>query len=246
MSVIGGSGLGDHAVQVHGLSVTRGGEEVLRGLSFSITTGTVCGLLGPSGCGKTTLMRALVGVQSNVAGSLRVFGAPAGEASLRRRVAYLTQVPSVYGDLTVRENVEYFASILAITRAEVDRVIDRVELTPLAYRLARRLSGGECARLSLATALLGAPRLLVLDEPTVGLDPLLRRDLWKLFNELAADGATLLVSSHVMDEARHCSDLLLLRDGRLIAQETPAGLVRRAGTTDLDDAFLRLVQESVR
>jgi ABC-2 type transport system ATP-binding protein len=234
------------AVSAEGLSVARGGIEVLHELSFTIAAGRVTGLLGPSGCGKTTLMRALVGVQQNVSGSLRVLGVGAGEPSLRRRVSYLTQVPSVYGDLTVLENLEYFATILALARTEIEEVLDSVELAALAHRTVRRLSGGECARVSLATALLGAPQVLVLDEPTVGLDPVLRRDLWGLFRRLAAEGATLLVSSHVMDEARHCDDLLLLRDGRLIAQETPAELARRAGTPDLDDAFLRLVQESAR
>jgi ABC-2 type transport system ATP-binding protein len=232
------------AVQADGLSVVRGGVEVLHALSFTIAAGRVTGLLGPSGCGKTTLMRALVGVQRNVSGGIRVLGTEAGERSLRCRVAYLTQVPSVYGDLTVRENLAYFASILAVEQTEIETVLDRVELTALAGRIVRRLSGGECARVSLASALLGDPEMLVLDEPTVGLDPVLRRELWGLFAELAVGGVTLLVSSHVMDEARRCDDLLLLRDGHLIAQQTPAELARRAGTHDLDAAFLRLVQES--
>jgi len=231
------------AVEADGLTVARGGIEVLHELSFTVAAGHVTGLLGPSGCGKTTLMRALVGVQRHVSGGLRVLGVDAGERSLRRRVAYLTQVPSVYGDLTVRENLEYFAAILAVAETQIETVLDRVELVAFTHRPVRRLSGGECARVSLASALLGAPELLVLDEPTVGLDPVLRRELWALFAELAGDGATLLVSSHVMDEARRCDDLLLLRDGHLIAQESPAELARRAGTSDLDEAFLRLVQE---
>ncbi len=234
------------AVEAEGLTVIRDGVEVLRGLSFTIAAGRVMGLLGPSGCGKTTLMRALVGVQRNVSGGLRVLGSEAGERSLRRRVAYLTQAPSVYGDLTVSENLRYFASILGVGEAEIEMALDRVALTALAGRAVRRLSGGECARVSLASALLGGPEMLVLDEPTVGLDPVLRSQLWELFAELAAGGATLLVSSHVMDEARRCDDLLLLRDGRLIAQQTPAELAQRTGTHDLEDAFLRLVQEPAR
>ena len=230
------------AVQADGLTVSRGGVEVLHGLSFTIAVGGVTGLLGPSGCGKTTLMRALVGVQRNVSGSLRVLGIEAGRPLLRRRVAYLTQAPSVYGDLTVRENLDYLAAILAVGAEDVDTALERVELTSLADRAVRRLSGGEQARVSLASALLGEPELLVLDEPTVGLDPVLRRQLWELFAELAAGGATLLVSSHVMDEARRCEEVLLLRDGRLIARDTPAGLARRTGTDDLDEAFLRLVR----
>ena len=231
------------AVEADELCVVRSGLEVLHKLSFTIGTGQVTGLLGPSGCGKTTLMRSLVGVQRNVSGGLRVLGLEAGERPLRGRVAYLTQVPSVYGDLTVRENLEYFAAILAVAETEIETALDRVELAALAHRAVRRLSGGECARVALASALLGTPAMLVLDEPTVGLDPVLRGELWGLFAELAADGATLLVSSHVMDEARRCDDLLLLRDGRLIAHESPSELARRAGTPDLDEAFLRLVQE---
>ena len=231
------------AVKVAGLTVSRGGVDVLRDVSFTIAPGTVTGLLGPSGCGKTTLMRALVGVQRNVSGAVTVLGSPAGAPALRRRVAYLTQAPSVYGDLTVHENLRYFASLADVGEAEIRGALDRVELSLLAGRLVRRLSGGECARVSLASALLGDPELLVLDEPTVGLDPVLRRRLWGLFGELAQNGATLLVSSHVMDEARRCEEVLLLRDGRLLARETPAGLERRTGTHELEEAFLRLVRE---
>jgi ABC-2 type transport system ATP-binding protein len=233
------------AVQADELVVLRGGVEVLHGLSFTIPRGRVTGLLGPSGSGKTTLMRALVGVQRNVSGALRVLGVEAGRPQLRRRVAYLTQAPSVYADLTARENLDYFAAILGLGSSAVDTALRRVQLSALADRVVRRLSGGEQARVSLASALLGDPQVLILDEPTVGLDPVLRRQLWELFAELAAGGATLLVSSHVMDEARRCEEVLLLRDGRLVAHDTPAGLARRTGTDDLDDAFLMLVGEGV-
>ncbi len=229
------------AIEASEVRVLRGGSAVLRGLSFTIAAGGVTGLLGPSGCGKTTLMRALVGVQRNVSGTLSVLGMEAGRASLRRRVSYLTQTPSVYEDITVQENLAYLAAILGVGTDGVQRALAQVELTPLAGRLVRRLSGGERARVSLASALLGDPELLVLDEPTVGLDPLLRRQLWELFERLAAGGATLVVSSHVMDEARRCDDVLLLRDGELIARDTPAGLLGRTGARDLDEAFLRLV-----
>jgi len=230
------------AIEASDLHVSRDGIAVIRGLSFTVAAGRVTGLLGPSGCGKTTLMRALVGVQRNVTGTLSVLGVEAGRASLRRRVAYLTQAASVYQDITVRENLAYLAAILGVGPAGVERALAQVELTPLAGRLVRRLSGGERARVSLASALLGAPELLVLDEPTVGLDPLLRGQLWELFGHLAAGGATLLVSSHVMDEARRCDDVMLLREGELIARDTPAGLLARTGAQDLDEAFLRLVR----
>ncbi len=200
------------------------------------------GLLGPSGSGKSTLMRAIVGVQIVAGGSVRVLGEEAGSPALRSRVAYITQAPSVYGDLTVRENLRYFARVLGV--GDVDRAIATVGLETHADAVVDRLSGGQRARASLATALLGSPDVLVLDEPTVGQDPLLRRELWDEFHALAENGATLLVSSHVMDEADRCDELLLLRDGELLATGTPAELRERTHTRDLDDAFLRLVEEA--
>jgi ABC-2 type transport system ATP-binding protein len=232
------------AVEVADLRVARGGREVLHGIGFQLRPGEVTGLLGPSGCGKTTLMRALVGVQAGVSGRVVVLGAHAGSASLRRRVGYVTQSPAVYGDLSVRANLQYFAAVLGAGRPRVDEVLRAVALSEAEGRLVATLSGGERARVSLAAALLGAPDLLVLDEPTVGLDPVLRRDLWALFASLAADGTTLLVSSHVMDEARRCDRLLLLRDGRLVADDTLADLLRRTGTTDVEEAFLAVATAS--
>jgi len=221
--------------------VRRGRADVVAGVGFELRAGSVTGLLGPSGCGKTSLMRALVGVQQRVRGELRVLGEPAGAPALRARVGYLTQAPSIYADLTVRENMEYFAQVQVAERGRIGDLLHRVGLQDQADQLVVTLSGGERARASLATVLLGEPELLILDEPTVGLDPLLRRSLWEFFAELAAGGATLLVSSHVMDEASHCEELLLMREARLLAQLTPDELTGRAGTTDLDEAFLRLV-----
>jgi ABC-2 type transport system ATP-binding protein len=231
------------AIRVEALHVVRGGKVVLPELTCAVASGTVTGLLGPSGSGKTTLIRAVVGVQRIAGGRVEVLGEPAGTRPLRSRVGYMTQAPSVYGDLTVRENLRFFARVLGAERGTVERAIGDVSLEDHADRVVSRLSGGQCARVSLATALLGAPDLLVLDEPTVGLDPVLRRDLWQLFHALAERGATLLVSSHVMDEADRCDALLLLRDGRLLAEGTPAELRARTGVTKLDDVFLRLVDE---
>jgi ABC-2 type transport system ATP-binding protein len=231
------------AIAVRGLTVSRGGVRVLHGIDVDVARGTVVGLLGPSGCGKSTLMRAIVGVQVVESGEIDVLGEPAGSPALRRRVGYVTQAPSVYGDLTVRENLRYFARLLGVPE-RVEPVLGEVGLGDHAGRVARRLSGGQLARASLATALLGRPDLLVLDEPTVGLDPVLRVDLWQRFRALAADGATLLVSSHVMDEAERCDRLLLMRDGRILASDTPAGLLERTGAEDVEGAFLRLVGTS--
>jgi ABC-2 type transport system ATP-binding protein len=231
------------AIDVEGLRVVRGGNEVLKDVSVEIEPGSVTGLLGPSGTGKTTLIRAIVGVQIVEAGRVNVLGHPAGTPELRRRVGYVTQAPSVYADLTVRENLEYFARIAGASPERVDEAIESVHLGEHADRQVRDQSGGQRARASLATALLGDPDLLVLDEPTVGLDPLLRVDLWKLFASLAEQGTTLLVSSHVMDEAVHCDRLLLMRDGGILASASPDELLARTGAGDLEEAFLRLIQE---
>jgi ABC-2 type transport system ATP-binding protein len=228
-------------VRVQGLRVVRSGGEVLHGIDATVAPGSITGLLGPSGSGKTTLMRCLVGVQVVAAGRVEVLGLPAGSPSLRNRVGYVTQSPSVYADLTVTENLRYFAAVVGAPASDIERVLADVGLERHAHDVVNRLSGGEHARVSLATALLGAPELLVLDEPTVGLDPVLRRDLWQLFNELAGRGVALLVSSHVMEEARHCNDLLLLRDGALLAQGSPAQLRERTGVDDLEQVFLRLI-----
>jgi ABC-2 type transport system ATP-binding protein len=202
----------------------------------------VTGLLGPSGSGKTTLIRAIVGLQARVTGDVSVLGLPAGAPKLRGRIGYVTQEPSVYGDLTVVENLRFFAAVLGVEPAEVERVIEAVDLSSHADARVDRLSGGQRSRASLAAALLGSPELLVLDEPTVGLDPVLRRDLWELFHRLADTGSTLLVSSHVMDEASRCDRLLLMRDGDLLADDTPEALLAAVGTDDIEQAFLTLIE----
>ncbi len=230
------------AVDVRDLVVVRGGREVLHGVTLEVRAGSVTGLLGPSGCGKSTLMRSIVGVQRIHSGSVDVLGRPGGTASLRSRVGYVTQAPSVYGDLTVAENLRYFAAVLGTARDAPAGVLADVGLTDRADDVVSRLSGGQRARVSLATALLGEPEVLVLDEPTVGLDPVLRRDLWQLFHRLAAGGTTLLVSSHVMDEASRCDELVLMRDGSLVAAAPPAELLRRTGTDDIEQAFLAIVE----
>ncbi|WP_432058621.1 ABC transporter ATP-binding protein [Streptomyces sp. bgisy022] len=258
----GSPGDGTPAVRAQGLTVVRGPRTVLRDLSFTVPRGQITGLLGPSGCGKSTLMRAIVGTQAKVSGTLDVLGLPAGHPALRSRIGYVTQAPSVYDDLTVRQNLDYFAAILdpgraaAVRRREnVTRAIEDVDLTGHADALAGNLSGGQRSRVSLAVALLGTPELLVLDEPTVGLDPVLRRDLWELFHAIAAErNASLLISSHVMDEAERCHRLLLMRGGALLtgddtagpddAAVTPDALRSRTGSDTVEAAFLHLVDRA--
>jgi len=232
------------AIEVSDLHVVRGGVRAVDGVSFSVPHGQVAGLLGPSGCGKTSLIRSVVGVQIVESGTVTVAGKPAGDASLRHRIGYVTQAPSVYDDLTVEENLRFFARVLGADAAEVDRCLTAVDLDAQRRQVAVRLSGGQRSRVSLAVALLGSPDLLVLDEPTVGLDPVLRRDLWELFHRLAADGAAVLVSSHVMDEAERCDRLLLMREGKILADDSPAGMLARTGEQSIEHAFLSLVEAS--
>lgn len=231
----------NNAVEIRDLHVVRGPHTVLEHLDLTIGGG-VTGLLGPSGCGKSTLMRCLVGVQQVEGGTVEVFGRPAGSRPLRDRVGYVTQAVSVYDDLTVAENLRFFARVLGAGPDEVDRAIKSVDLQGYRDDVVGRLSGGQRSRASLAVALLGKPDLLVLDEPTVGLDPVLREDLWGLFHRLAAAGTAVFVSSHVMDEAERCDRLLLMREGRIIADGTPTEIKERAGVDDVEAAFLAIVR----
>ncbi|MDN5856787.1 MAG: ABC transporter ATP-binding protein [Actinomycetia bacterium] len=231
------------AVTVEGLTVKRGGRTVLPGIDVDLRSSVITGLLGPSGCGKSTLIRSIVGVQKVESGSVRVLGQEAGSKSLRDQIGYVTQEPSVYDNLTVAENLTFFARVLAVNAAdEVDKVIDSVGLTGRRDALVGNLSGGQRSRASLGVALLGRPSLLVLDEPTVGLDPVLRVELWDLFAALARGGTTLLVSSHVMDEAERCDRLLLMREGQILAADTPRGLCDSTETSTVEEAFLALVR----
>ena len=240
-SIDGGDGA---AIDVDSLVVVRGGQTVIDSLTVAVETGSVTGLLGPSGCGKTTLIRSIAGVQVIRSGSVRVLGSAAGSAALRRRVGYVTQASSVYPDLTVLQNLRYFADLAGRDDADVEGSLDQVGLRDQRDALTGNLSGGQRTRVSLAAALLADPELFLLDEPTVGLDPVLRRDLWVLFGNLARDGKTLLISSHVMDEAARCERVLLMRQGRLVADDTPDGLRRRTGTDDLEQAFLTIAEST--
>lgn len=234
------------AVRIDHLVVRRKRTTALDDVDLTVAEGSLTGLLGPSGSGKTTLLRVLVGVQRITSGTVAVLGRHAGDAGLRGQIGYTTQAASVYGDLTALENVRYYATLHGVGRQAAVEALARVDLADNHHRLVRAMSGGQVNRVSLACAMVGRPRLLLLDEPTVGLDPVLRRDLWALFREEAQQhGTTIIVSSHVLDEAAHCDTLLLLREGRLIAQDTPIGLLRRTSAANLDEAFLDLVTAEV-
>ncbi len=233
-------------IAIRDLDVVRGGNHVVRGVSIDVRRGAVTGLLGPSGCGKSTLMRSIVGVQIVAGGSVEVLGLPAGSPELRSRIGYVTQAPSVYGDLSVEENLRYFAALVGVGADRIAETIESVGLSGLEAQVTGSLSGGQRSRVSLASALLNDPEVLVLDEPTVGLDPVLRVELWRTFHELAAGGTTLLVSSHVIDEAGECDELLLMRDGLILRQTTPSSLRSETGEEDLQKAFLTVIEAEDR
>jgi ABC-2 type transport system ATP-binding protein len=228
------------SIKARQLTVTRARKTILRALDFTIFPGTITGLIGPSGSGKTTLMRAIVGVQK-YDGEVELLGLPAGSKTLRKKIGYVTQEPAIYYDLTVRQNLRYFATLAQASKRQVDETIALVHLTSQRHQLVETLSGGQKARVSLAIALLGDPDILVFDEPTVGLDPLLRQELWQLFSELAQQGKTLLISSHVMDEAERCEYLLLLRQGMLLWHGPKEGLLHETQKSSVNDAFLAMI-----
>lgn len=229
------------AIAAKALTVAKGSAVILDGLDFVIKKGAITGLIGPSGSGKTTLMRVVVGAQKITSGHVTVLGQPAGSRSLRPKIGYVTQNPAVYSDLTVLQNLEYFAAMVGVTKRQAQKVVEKVRLTDQSGRLVGSLSGGQRARVSLAVALLGDPELLVLDEPTVGLDPILRTELWTQFAELAEQGKTLLISSHVMDEAERCDELMLIRDGRMLWNDSRANLFEKTKTTNVGDAFVTMI-----
>lgn len=237
------------AVEIKNVSVVLGGSfTALHDIDVQLPAGKITGFIGPSGAGKTTLVRSIVGRQRIVTGAITVFGEPAGSPVLRRQLGYMTQETAVYPDLTVRQNLRYFAVMSGARHAEAKRLVAKilkdVDMTGHADQLCSKLSGGQKQRVSLAIALIGKPRLLVLDEPTVGLDPVLREQIWRLFRELTASGTTIIITSHVMDEAGRCDDLLLVRDGRILAHDSPASFCAKTKSETVEQGFLKLVERS--
>lgn len=187
-------------------------------------------------------MRMIVGTQAKVTGDVQVLGLPAGHPDLRRRVTYATQAASIFEDLTVKENLDYICRIYGLSPQERDSIVEKLELQKCTDRVCGQLSGGQRSRVSLAVALLPHPELMILDEPTVGLDPLLRQQLWGLFHELAEAGTTLLISSHMLDEADHCERILFVCDGRVM-QTTHDEILAQTGSNSMDEAFLAVMNQ---
>lgn len=231
------------AIIASNLTVEKLKKPILDDVSFELPAGRLIGMIGPSGSGKTTLMRTLIGMQIPSRGEATLLGEPAGAKPLRSQIGYVSQDPAVYSDLTIEQNLNYFAALTQADKDQVSAVLEQVDLTPQRKQLVATLSGGQVARVSLAIALLGSPTILILDEPTVGLDPVLRVQLWKLFRKLSKEGKTIIVSSHVMDEAERCDELLLLRDGGLLWHGEAAELMGSTKTESVEAAFLKLVEE---
>jgi ABC-2 type transport system ATP-binding protein len=231
---------GQAAVEAHDLRKTFGGLRAVDGIDLSLAAGRIYGLLGPNGSGKTTLIRLLVGLARPTRGEARILGTRMPSRAILDRIGYMTQSTGLYPELSVWENLRFFANLYGVRT--LDRLIRPLQLVDLADRLGTpvlELSGGMRQRLSLACALVHEPPVLFLDEPTVGVDPALRVQFWEHFRALARGGATLLVASHVMDEADRCDELLFIRDGRVLARGSGAELRQQAGTQDLEEAFLR-------
>jgi ABC-2 type transport system ATP-binding protein len=227
------------AVDVDNVAKSFGQQKALDGVTLRVRQGEIYGLLGPNGAGKTTLIRAIVGLVAPDSGSVTVLGRRMPNLDILGRVGYMTQQAALYPDLSVEENLRFFAAISGAD-GNVDEALKVVELDQRRNSVVATLSGGMRQRCSLACALVHHPRLLLLDEPTVGVDPQLRVQFWEHFREMAAGGTTIVVSSHVMDEAERCQRLGLIRFGKLLGEGTPNEVRAAAGTSNLEEAFLKL------
>jgi ABC-2 type transport system ATP-binding protein len=233
----------DYVVETRGATRAFGRFEAVRGVNLRIQTGETYGLLGPNGAGKTTLIRMLVGLLRPTAGRVTVLGRDMPNKAVLAQVGYMTQAQAIYTDLSVRENVRFFAAMVGQRdEARVEEVVALVGLSDWLDKPVRTLSGGMQRRTSLACALVHRPRLLLLDEPTVGVDPQLRVQFWDYFRQLNAEGVTIVVSSHVMDEAEHCRRLGFLRQGVLLAEGSSGELRAQAGVETLEQAFLKFTE----
>ena len=232
------------AVEVDSVTKEFGDIKALNGVTLRVRRGEIYGFLGPNGAGKTTLIRAIVGLIAPNAGTVTVLGRKLPNLDVLREIGYMTQQAALYPGLSVEENVRFFAAIYGVDSGVKD-ALELVDLYTRRGSVVATLSGGMRQRCSLACALVHRPQLLLLDEPTVGVDPQLRVELWEQFRRMAADGTTIIVSSHVMDEAERCQRLGLIQYGRLLAEGSPSEVRALAGTQNLEEAFLKLAGEKV-
>src|SRR2546427_12389445 len=228
-----------YAVDLEGVSKSFGAFKALNGVNLRVRQGEIYGLLGPNGAGKTTLIRLICGLLAAHAGTVTVLGQRMPNVGVLRHIGYMTQQAALYPALSVEENVSFFAAINGADEGVKD-ALELVELYDRRGSVVATLSGGLRQRCSLACALVHRPELLLLDEPTVGIDPQLRVQFWESFRRMAANGTTIIVSSHVMDEAERCQRLGLMRFGKLLAEGTPNEVRAQAGSNNLEEAFLRL------
>lgn len=234
--------LGTSVVSVNHVYRTFGSKEVLKDISLQVAEAETFGILGPSGSGKTTLVKLLTGIDEATSGEVRVLGIPMPKLAMLQQIGYMAQSDALYTELSAKENLEFFAALYGLKGGNrTRRIRDVLELVNLQDHLRKRVdqySGGMKRRLSLAIALLHEPPLLLLDEPTVGIDPVLRQSIWKELKALNRKGTTIVLTTHVMDEAEKCDRLAMIRDGELLAVDTPAGLLNATGSASLEEAFL--------
>lgn len=223
-------------------------KQVLNDVTFDVPRGQIVCLLGPSGCGKTTMVDLIIGNTIPTAGTVTVLGEQAPYPTARKTVGYMPQDDALYSDITAEENLRFFGTMAGLSKAQLKSAMEELllfaKLEDHRKKLVARFSGGMKRRLSLAIALLHKPELLVLDEPTVGLDPAHRRTIWDRFDQLAAEGTSILVTTHIMDEASRCHRIIMLQEGRIIAQGSPTDILTQTGTPDLESAFLALTGAS--
>ena len=234
----------DYAATVEGVSKSFGPIHAVRQVTLRAPVGQTFGLLGPSGCGKTTLIRLILGLLAPVSGSITVLGEPMPARRVMHDVGYMPQSAALYDDLTVAENISFFATLYGLRSNEaVEQIVRLMELSDRLHSPIHTLSGGMKRRVSLACALVHRPRILLLDEPTVGIDPRLRANFWRHFMQLNEEGVTIIVSTHVMDEAEHCDRLALMREGRLLVEGTATELRQNVGASTLEEAFLTYAED---